>query len=72
MVAVFSVKEPPCEDTEEELKERTYRSALSAINLEQISHMFPMVRIPTLANRPPILTYVFVSLGRRVETATTA
>jgi len=52
-LTVLSVKEPPCEDTEEELKERTYRSALSAVNLEQISHTFPMVRISSLANQIP-------------------
>ena len=60
-VTVSSVKEPPCEDTEEEHKERTYRSALSAVNLEQINHMFPMVGMLTLENRTPILTRICLS-----------
>ena len=45
---VSSVKEPPCEDTEQELEERIYRSALSAFDPEQIKHTFPMVRIPCI------------------------
>jgi hypothetical protein len=44
-VVIFSVKEPPCEDTEQELKERVYRSALCAVDLEQIKHTLWMVRM---------------------------
>ncbi|KAF9649886.1 hypothetical protein BDM02DRAFT_3185961 [Thelephora ganbajun] len=39
---VIPVKEPPCEDTEQEFKGRVYRSALSAVDLEQIKHTFSM------------------------------
>ena len=42
---VCSVKEPSCEDTEQEFEERVSRSVLSAVDLEQIQHTFPMVRI---------------------------
>lgn len=51
-VIVFSVKEPSCEDTEQELKERVYRSALSAVDHEQIKQTFLVVRTPfILANQ---------------------
>jgi hypothetical protein len=40
---VSSVKEPSCEDTEQELKERVYRSALSVVDLEHIRHTFPIL-----------------------------
>ena len=43
---VFSVKEPPCEDTEQEFEERVHRSALSAVDLKQIERTFSMVRMP--------------------------
>jgi hypothetical protein len=39
-VIVFSVKERLCEDTEQGLKERVYRSALSAVDLRQIKYTF--------------------------------
>ena len=42
----FSAQERPCEDTEQELKERIYRSALSAVDLDQIKHAFLVVRVP--------------------------
>ena len=45
-VFVFSVKEPPCEDTEQEFEERVHRSALSAVDLKQIERTFSMVRMP--------------------------
>ena len=72
-VFVFSVKEPPCEDTEQKFEERVHRSALSAVDLEQIERTFSMVRMPyVLANQIPIPTHIFVSLGERREAAATA
>ena len=44
-VIVFSVKEPPSEDTEREFEERVSRSVLSAVDFERIKCAFPMVRI---------------------------
>ena len=44
-VAVVSVKEPPCEDTKRELKERVYRSGLVAVDIEQIKREFSAVRV---------------------------
>lgn len=63
-VIIFSVKEPPCEDTEQELKDRVYRSVLSAVNLEQIEHRFPMVRIPRIFANQILNPHVYVCLSR--------
>ena len=69
----FSVKEPPCEDTEQELKERVHRSALSAVDLEKIKHTFSTVRIPCiLTNQIPDLNTCVCSLGERMQTTTIA
>ena len=72
-VFVFSVKEPPCEDTEQKFEERVHRSALSAVDLEQIERTFSMVcMLYVLANQIPIPTHIFVSLGERREATATA
>lgn len=63
-VIIFSVEEPPCEDTEQELKDRVYRSALSAVNLEQIEHRFPMVRIPRIFANQILNPHAYVRLSR--------
>jgi len=64
-VIVFGFEEPPCKDTEQELKERIYRSALSAADLDQINDLFPMVRIPWIESR--ILTHIPCFPGERPE-----
>ena len=44
-----SVREPACEDTEEELRERVYRSTLSAVDIEHIERdRFTTVRCTLL------------------------
>jgi hypothetical protein len=40
---VSSGGEPSCEDTEQELRERVFRSALSAVDVDQIKRIFPVV-----------------------------
>ena len=42
-ITVSSAGEPSCEDTEQELRERVFRSTLSAVDLEQIKSIFPVV-----------------------------
>ena len=42
-IIVSSAGEPSCEDTEQELRERAFRSTLSAVDLEQIKSIFPVV-----------------------------
>jgi len=61
---VFSVKEPPCEDTEQELEERAYRSALSAVDLDQIRHIFSMVRVACIPVNQMLDPHAYSRLSR--------
>ena len=63
-VIVSSVKEPPSEDTEQELEERVSRSALSAVDLEQIKYTFSMVRICCIHANQILDPHAHVRLSR--------